>query len=686
MIDKVIDFLEQNTNIPVLKNPIDISNVKRIKSLKEEEKLQEYFDLKKIEIVSNTKKLQSDVFPILAYNEDEQIIILGKERQFYKVITKKGQESILQENIELKNYTYLILKEKSKNETFYTNAKGMIDRVYSQQKKFILLIAISTFVINFLALAISFYSMQVYDRVIPTNGVDTLLTLTIGVLIAIVLETVTKFSRSTFTDYIIKNMDFIISRNIYGRFLSLRLDKLPKSVGTISSKLNNYAVIRQYLIQKTTLLFIDIPFILLFLVVITMIIGSEIMFVLLGFAALTVIISYTFKNKIEELTLNSTNASNYKIGKIVETVQNVQKIKINNTKTDNIQKWNDLSDMAINEDIKIKNATDKMMYFTGLIQQISYVLVVAIASYIITQSNEITMGAIIATTILSNKVFQPIMQLPNLFVLWGRYKISLQDLENLYSLPQDNQDIENPIVKDLQTYNIEVKDLEFSYYEEEKIDLQIKRLSINKGEKVAILGSIGSGKSTLLKILAGLYKTQQGLVTLDNIDINYYSRQTLSNSISYLPQDNSLFSGTLLENLTSGIYGVEKNHILNQCKKTGLTNLINKLPKGLEQQIPEGGEFVSGGQKQLIAFTRILIEDPKIYLLDEPTANMDTNTKAKVIDNLKNLPEDKTLVVVTHNESILQAVDRVIILSNDGVILDGPKEVVLKSMGVNNEK
>lgn len=323
-------------------------------------------------------------------------------------------------------------------------------------------------------------------------------------------------------------------------------------------------------------------------------------------------------------------------------------------------------------------------YITTFLQQISYVCIVAYGAYLIADKGEITMGALIAMTILSGRVLQPISQLPNHFVQFGKSKLAVKDLNNIYKLPSDNNDIARPLSPYLDTVDIKCENIKFSY-SKEKYAINVASLNIKQGEKVAILGAIGSGKSTLLKIIAGLYKPTEGFTYLNGIDIQFIKRDLLNETINYLPQNTKLFQGTLRDNLLFGMIGVSDEEIINASKLTGLINLLNELPKGLDTTIPEGGENFSGGQKQIIALTRMLIGNKRVILLDEPTASMDEGTERQIIGMLKNkLHKEQTMIVVTHKPIVLNMVDRIIILSNNGIVMDGTTQEVLKKIAPRN--
>ena len=574
---------------------------------------------------------------------------------------------------------FRMLKFQAK-ESVVSSAKEMFLSIAKKQKKYLYYAIIASVSINLLALGTSFYSMQVYDRVIPTNGISTLIALTVGVGIAIFLEMILKLSRGSIIDQASKNMDIDYSHNIFDRFLGVRADNMPTGIGTLSSKINGYVVVRSFIATVATFIFIDFPFAFFFLGIITLIGGLQIGLLIFGFIITSALIGFIFKNKIEVLIKSSTLASHKKHGLLVESIDNSQKIKTAGASWSVMNKWSQYTEDAINDDIHVKHYMDISTNLATFVQQISYVATVALGAYIISTTSDLTMGSLIAITILSNKVFQPMSQIPGLFVQWGKAKVAVEDLDGLYGLERDNEGVNRPITSKLQSHGILCKDLKFAY-NEDSVVLNIPNLKIQPGEKVAILGMIGSGKSTLLKILSGLYKPSAGKFLLDGIDVQQLSKNNVSNTIGYLEQDTKLFSGTLRDNLNIGLVNITDEQILKVAKLTGLIGLISALPKGLDTEVPEGGQSVSGGQRQLIALTRMLIGNSKILLLDEPTASMDEGTERHLLATLQqNLTKEQTLVVVTHKPALLSLVDRIVILTEKGIVADDKKEAVLKML------
>ncbi len=559
-------------------------------------------------------------------------------------------------------------------------AREMFKEIALRQKRTIVYAAIAALSINILALGTSFFSMQVYDRVIPTQGLSTLAALGIGVFIAIFLEFLLKLSRAYLVDGASASMDIEYAHDVFSRFLSIRADALPKSIGTLSGQLQSYMTVRSFISSAALYLLIDFPFSLIFLAVIIMIAGGTIGLMIVFFMLLSIAVGVLFKRKIEKLSKNSSMASHKKLGLLVESVENAENVKVTGAGWSLLSRWNNLSEDAIFDDIQIKHYSEMATYMAGFFQQVSYVAVVAMGAYLVSTTDQLTMGGLIATTILSGRVLSPISMLPNLLVQWGRTKISIEDLNNVYGLALDNEGIDKPLNPEALQPHFRCEHLKFAYGELAPV-VNINALTIKHGEKVAILGTIGSGKSTLLKILAGLYYPTEGKVYLDNMDMHQISRNRLNEVIGYLPQHVKLISGTLRDNLLLGLVGINDEQIMDVAAQTGLIHLINALPQGLDTPVPEGGESVSGGQKQMIALTRLILTEAKALLLDEPTANMDDGTERQLIQTIQaKLTSGHSLVVVTHKPALLALVDRIIVINAQGIVMDGPKDSVLKQL------
>ena len=541
-------------------------------------------------------------------------------------------------------------------------------------------VALCSITINVLLLATSLYSMQVYDRVIPSHGLSTLVTLTVGVLLAIALELITKLSRSALMDHNIRAMDTWLSRQVFERLLRVRLDQFPPSVGTLSSQLRSYKMIRSLVSSLSLYALVDAPFALVFLGVMVMIGGGMVAGVAAAFLLLALAVGLLARTRIETHTRQSMAASNRKLGLLVETVEGAERIKSQGSGWTFLNRWNALSEQGILEDAKVRHSSESATYWAGFLQQVSYVMLIAVGAWIATTTTDLTSGGLIACSIISGRVLAPIGLLPGLMVQWANAKSALDSLERIFLLQCDHHGIEQPVERAHIRGQLQVQEVSFSYGQGPRV-LSVPQWSVAPGERVAVLGLVGSGKSTWLKLLAGLYAPQSGRVLLDGLDIQQLSRTTISQRVAYLPQDIKLFSGTLRENLLSGLMGVDDDTLLQACADSGLMGLIRSHPRGLDLPIGEGGTGVSGGQRQAVGLARVLLSRPRVWLLDEPTAAMDDGAEIAVMQALeRHLTPADTLVLVTHKPRLLSLVTRVMVLGPQGVMLDGSRDHVLQRL------
>ena len=626
-----------------------------------------------IEISSWKKTINYHKLPLLVIIPEKGIRII-LEKMPDGTFKSEGKDGIEYFEDIPKGSKFLELK-KIKENNLKTTASKMFLKIALDQKRYIIYALIASLSISIFALVISLYSMQVYDRVIPTGGINTLITLSIGALIAIFIEFCLKIAKSTVLDNANKDMDMKYSHKIFDKFLKIRCDALPKSIGQLTGQLQSYASVRGFITMFISFIIIDFPFALFFLSIIALI-SQELALIMLLFLFLTIISGFIYGNKTDALIKSSTLSSYKKLGLLVETVENAESIKSTNSGWKFQNKWNSLTNDGIDDEYKIKHFNEISSYITFLIQQINYMFLIAMGAYIISSSDKLTMGSLIAISILSSRVLNPFASIPSIVMSWSRAKMSIDDLNNIFKLPSDNEGMEKPLNPIMLNVDLVCNDIQFAY-SKESAALKTKKLRITQGEKIGILGVIGSGKSTLLKVLAGLYKPQGGMISLNGIDLHQISREKISQTIGYLPQNVKLFSGTLRDNLILGMIGIKDETILEASKLSGLINLINSSPQGLDTLVPEGGDSVSSGQRQLIGLTRLIILNPDIWLLDEPTANIDETTERMFLNFLNSYLINKTLVIISHKQSSFSIVNRLIVMSQNEIYLDGSKNDVI---------
>ncbi|CAN1567049.1 SunT ABC-type bacteriocin/lantibiotic exporters, contain an N-terminal double-glycine peptidase domain [Burkholderiaceae bacterium] len=555
--------------------------------------------------------------------------------------------------------------------------KVIKDRVY-QERKVLIEIVFAGVMINMLALATSLYSMQVYDRVVPTGATQTLLALTLGVMLAMVFELLLKFVKSNLNEKMVDAVDSELARTVYTRFLAVRMDQLPTSVGGLAAQLKGYETVRAFLSSVPAQLLIDLPFVFLYILIV-LALGGWISLIPMVFLVVSLTLGLTYRRQLETLTLKANNASNLKTGLLVETVEGAETIKSGQGGWRMLMRWLQTTDDARQSELEMRNVSEHSQHWIANLHQLSYVLMVAAGALSISRG-ELTMGGLIACTILSGRILGPIGTIPSMLVQWGHSRAALQSLDRIWQLQDDHHGVDQPIVLERIQGAFNFEGVEASYGSNRA--LSIPKLSIQPGEKVAVLGSVGSGKTTLLRLLSGMYKPQKGSISLDGVDLSMISKPLLAESIGYLQQEGRLFSGSLRDNLVLGLIDPGDQALLATAQLTGLQQaVLAPNPQGLQQVITEGGQGLSGGQKQLTNLTRVFLRKPRIWLLDEPTASLDRNLELTVLKALATTlkPQD-TLVLVTHKPELLELVDRLIVVANHQIVLDGPKAQVLQHL------
>lgn len=533
----------------------------------------------------------------------------------------------------------------------------------------------ATVVVSIIGLVGAMYSMQVYDRVVPTKGYSTLAVLTFGAVLAVLLELILKQVRSHLIDRACKAIDQDLSSVFFGKALDIRMDARPQTVGTFASQIRHFESVRNFLTSSTLFVLADSPFALLFIGVIALI-SPMVALVPLALVPISFLVGWLLRRPIEELTELNMAESNRKNGLLIEAIDGVESIKAANAEWKLLDRWRHLTAIIGDGELKMKALSSFSTSITQTLQQIIYIGMVLVGAYEITKG-DLTMGGLIACTIISGRALGPLTQIPGLIVQWKHAEIALKNLNGIMALPSDRDVKTRLVVPERCTGQIKLSKVAVAYGQGEPA-LQVAEFSVQPGERIAIIGTVGSGKSTLIKTLSGLYKPQQGIVNLDGIDVAQLAPEFVREHIGYLPQDVRLYQGTLRENMTLGLPSPSDSQILRAAAMTGLDRVIQAHPKGMELTISEGGRGLSGGQRQLVGLTRMLLQQPKVMLLDEPTASMDGPLESRVMQHLfQEIAADSTLVVVTHKTAILNHVQRLVVVDQARILLDGPRDQVL---------
>jgi ATP-binding cassette subfamily C protein LapB len=537
----------------------------------------------------------------------------------------------------------------------------------------------ATFFVNVLALATSIFSMQVYDRVIPNHGFQTLWVLSIGVAAALAFDLLLKQVRSYTVEKTATGIDAELSKWFFQRLLGIRLEARPPAIGTLASQVKGFEMVRGVMSATSIFMLADVPFALFFIAVIGLVNGWMVL-VPAALLPLALITGLMFQRQVARHTLDNQGQNNRKTGLLVESIDGAESLKANAAEWKLQARYDRLVDEAGDSDYRIKHYSALSQQLTSLLQQLGYVALVALGAYLVTQ-NQLTMGGLIACTIINSRALGPIAQLPSLMVQWQHARAAIGGLDKLISLPNELDEAGEALIPESLEGGIRFEKARFAYGAKTDAALELGRLEIRPGEKVGIIGAIGSGKSTLLKLASGLYRPAEGKVFLGGIDMAMLAPAFVRECIAYLPQEIRLVSGTLRENLLQGLPDPGDEALLQAARETGLIALISNHPKGLAAPITEGGRGISGGQRQLVGLTRMLLARPNVMLFDEPTASMDSHTEARVVAILKaKAAEGVTLIVATHKNALLPVVDRLLLMQGGRVLMDGPRDLVLAKL------
>ena len=552
------------------------------------------------------------------------------------------------------------------------------DAIWARKSVFVDAI-LATALVALLALATSLYAMQIFDRVIPNQGFQTLWVLTVGVTLSIGLEFLLKQVRSYTVDKTCNAIDHQLSEWFFNRMLGIRMEARPASVGTLASQIKGFEMVRGVLASTSLFVVADVPFALFFIVVIALI-GGWVVAVPLIALPIALVTGLMFQGAIQRHTRENLSASNRKAGLLVEAVDGAEALKSNSAEWKIQSRWNRLVAETSHAEQSIRDYTSLSQNSTVGFQQLSYIALVAAGAYFVTE-NQLTMGGLLACSIIGNRAMMPIVQLPGVMVQWALARAAIEGLEQVINLPNEADEAHQILMPQSLEGGFRFERTRFAYGMAKQVALEVERLEIKPGERIGLIGAIGSGKSTLLKLASGLYRPAEGKVFLGGMDMALLAPLVVRENVAYLPQEVRLFSGSLRDNLLMGLPDPGEDAILEAARRTGLIDLIMGQPNGLALEITEGGRGVSGGQKQLIALTRLLLARHKVWLLDEPTGAMDSVSEARVVGLLRELvAEGVTLVVTTHKTALLPLLDRLIVLQGGRMLLDGPRDAVLAKL------
>lgn len=544
-------------------------------------------------------------------------------------------------------------------------------------------IALASVLGNVLALAGILFSMQVYDRVIPAQSIPTLWVLFIGVLFAALLEFMIRLARTHVSDIMGKHIDLNVSSLFFARAMAIKNDSRPKSTGSFISQLREIDQVRELLTSTTVGAAMDIPFVLLFLGIMALV-GGPLVIIPLIAIPLIVIPGILVQWPMAKLAKEGMRESAIRNAVLVESIEGVEDIKALQAEPYFQRQWEHTHAVGANIGMKQRVWGARLSGWASTVQQITYAGMLVFGCYLVMEGN-ITTGTLVACSLLSSRTIAPLMQLTMVFSRWQHAKMAMNGLDDLLKKPLDKSADRKMAHCPVLAGHYQVQKVQYSY-DPEKGDqaAQIDGLEIKPGERVAILGKTGAGKSTLLKLLSGQAQASKGKVVIDGVDMAHIDPMDVRRQVGYLSQDSRLFFGTLRQNLMLGHPHATEAELIQALRISGAIGMVQQDAASLDRLINEGGRGLSGGQRQMVLLSRLIVRNPQIVLLDEPTASMDEQLEAWVIRQLQQWLTGRTLVLVTHRPALLNLVDRIVVMENGKVIADGPRDTLLQQAARNS--
>lgn len=539
-------------------------------------------------------------------------------------------------------------------------------------------ILIAAALINIFALGMPLYVLNIYDRVVPNGAIDTLWVLSLGIVLVHLGDLALRNVRSHFVDLAAARVDSRVSEVIMERVLGMRLENRPSSAGSFAANLRAFESVRSFLSSGVVLTFIDLPFALLFIAVIHWIAPPMLPIFVVAVLAMMVY-AFVTQRRMRQLSETARRASAQRNAVLVESLVGLETLKALGAEGAVQRRWEDSSTLSANTASRLRTTSANATHASLWIQHTASVVVMVVGVMMI-GDKALTTGGLIACYLLSSRAMAPFGRVASMLIQYHKASAAFRSVNAMMQSDVERPEGTSFISRSHFDGRIAFRNVSFRYPEADADALSNVSFEIAAGEHVAILGQVGSGKSTLEKLILGLYRPTGGEVLIDDIDSRQLDPAELRRNIGYVPQDVTLFFGTLRDNLAMANPLVEDEAIVRAARIAGILPFINRHARGFDMQVGERGERLSGGQRQGVAIARAVLGEPPMLLLDEPTSSMDRATESDVRREVKSFAEGRTMVIVTHRTSLLEMVDRVIVMDQGRIVADGPKNVVVKAM------
>ena len=532
--------------------------------------------------------------------------------------------------------------------------------------------------VNLFALAFPLFSMNVYDRVVPNHAVETLWTLSAGIVLVLGADLFMRILRSRFVDEASARIDVQISATLMERVLGMRLENRPESVGSFAANLRGFEQVRDFIASSTVTALVDLPFALLFVGVMAWISLWLAVPVVVAFG-LIVLMGGVLQHRLHELAETTHKAGALRNATLVESLTGIETIKCQGAEGLVQARWERTNAFLARTNAKMRALSASAMYGTATLAQGVSVAVILVGVYLIAQ-RELTMGALIAATMLGSRALAPAGQIVGLLMQYQGARTALESLNRIMERPVERPAGDTFIHRAQMSGEIEFRNVKFAYPNRQDAVIDGVSFKIAAGERVAIIGRVGSGKSTVLRLVMGLYQPTEGAVLIDGVDLRQLDPADVRRNCAHVSQDVTLFYGSLRENIALGMPYADDSAIVAATDVAGMSEFVNRHPRGFDMPVGERGELLSGGQRQGVGIARAVLHNAPVLLLDEPTSAMDFSTEAQITARMAAFANHKTVVLVTHRTSMLAMVSRVIVIDGGKVVADGPRDRIMEAL------
>lgn len=545
-------------------------------------------------------------------------------------------------------------------------------------------VLIAALFINLFALTMPLFVMNVYDRVVPNQATDTLWVLAVGVGLVICADLVLRLLRSWFVDLAASRADITLSGRIMERILGMQLEARPAAVGAFAANVQSFESVRGFIGSMTVTALIDLPFFLLFVLIIGLIAWPMAIPVLVG-AAIVILYALAVQAKLRQIAEQMSQAGAQRNAGLIESLSAAETIKSFNASSRVQLAWEQATRYLSGSAAKLRLLGASVGSGAAWMQQMVSVCLLIVGVYLVIDG-QMSQGALIAGYMLSSRAMAPVSQTASLLTQYHQAASSLTALDQVMAMPQERSHDKHSISRTQLRGDIEFRNVSFQYPDDDRPALSDVSFRIRAGERVGLLGRAGSGKSTVEKLILGLYRPTAGTILIDGVNIEQIDPAELRRQIGYIPQDTALVHGTVYDNITLGAPDAPPERVLEAVRIAGLNSFLGAHADGLSMAVGEGGNRLSGGQRQAVAVARAAVQHSSMLLFDEPTSAMDSTQEAHVTQALKHFSAGKTLLLTTHRNSLLTLVDRLLVLDGGKLLLDGSKADVLKTLAGGAQK